>query len=260
MPTLRELQLNFVAALFDEADRRVDEHIRKEGLPAGVRLDFYRNNLHEGFIKTLATGFPAIKRLVGKDYFRQLAGELLRTHPSRSGNLHHVGEPFAPFLREKFDGTQYEYLSDVAALEWAHQKALIAADATPLTADAFRDVDSAQYEQLTFELHPSCSFVKSRYPIVRIWRANQPETASDEVIDLNSGGNNVLVLRTPECVELHRLPLPQFMLFESLGSGERLGVALDRAQSVEADFDLGAALRHLLELNILIGLRPKETP
>jgi hypothetical protein len=255
VPALRELQLELVAALFGSADESAHQHIRAEGIDAAERLGIYRNNLREGFINALALGFPVIARLVGGDYFRQLALEFLRAHPSRSGNLHHIGEPLSPFLREKFEATQYAYLSDIATLEWAYQQALIAEDAEPLSADAFRDVAPADYEHLGFELHPACRFVRSRYPIVRIWRVNQPESLSDETIDLASGADNVLVLRTPECVEFHRLAEPQFALFESLSRGDTLGTALEHAQALQSDFDLGAALRYLLELRILTGLR-----
>jgi len=256
MPALRELQLAFVAAMFDESNA-VRAHVREEGVSADARLGVYQNNLREGFIKALALGFPVIERLGGTDYFRQLALEFLAAHPSRSGNLHHIGEPFAPFLAQKFAGTQYAYFADVAALEWAHQEALLAPDAEgdALTSAAFASIAPEDYERLTLSLHPACRFVQSRYPIVKIWRVNQPETLSDEVIDLDSGGDNVLVLRTPECVEFHCLPAARFTLFEALGRGENLGAALERAQAVESDFNFGAALRHLLELRILTALR-----
>jgi hypothetical protein len=253
MPALRELQLQFVAALFDESNT-VEAHVREDGMSAGTRLDVYRNNLREGFIKALALGFPVIERLGGSDYFRQLALEFLRAYPSRAGNLHHIGAPLAQFLREKFAGTQYSYFADIAALEWAQQEAQAAADAEPLSPDAFASIAPEEYERLMFEFHPACRFVQSRYPIMQIWRANQPETASDEVIDLDAGGDNVLVLRTPECVELHRLPPGRFVLFEALSRGESLGTAFERAQALESEFDLGAALRHLVELRALTAL------
>jgi hypothetical protein len=254
MPALRELQLSFLAALFDAAQESVHEHVRSNGIDAAARLDIYRNNLREGFVKALAIGFPVIERLAGTDYFRQLALAFLQAYPSRSGNLHHIGEPFAPFLQQKFDGTPYAYFADLAALEWAYQQALIAEDAVALTAEAFRDIDVAHYEHLRLAFHPTCAFIRSAFPIVLIWRANQVETLSDEVIDLACRADNVLVMRTAECVEFHRLPLPQFAFFEALHRGESLGMALERAQTVSADFDTGAALRHLLELRILTGV------
>jgi len=254
MPALRELQLAFVAAMFDES-QAVAAYVREGDLSADARLSIYQTNLREGFIKALALGFPVVERLGGTDYFRQLALELLAAHPSRSGNLHHIGEPFPPFLAQKFAGTQYAYFADVAALEWAYEEAQLAAEADALSPDAFAGIAPEHYERLTFTFHPACRFVQSRYPIVKIWRANQPETLSDETIDLDSGGDNVLMLRTPECVEFHRLPAARFALFEALARGESLGVAFDRAQAVESDFDVGAALRHLTELRVLTTLR-----
>src|SRR6185436_3867817 len=100
MPALRELQLELVAALFGESDG-VQAHVLEAGMSADARLGIYQNNLREGFIKALALGFPVIERLGGTDYFRQLALEFLAAHPSRAGNLHHIGAPFAPFLAQK---------------------------------------------------------------------------------------------------------------------------------------------------------------
>jgi hypothetical protein len=44
-------------------------------------------------------------------------------------------------------------------------------------------------------------------------------------------------------------------MFEALGHGEALGDALERAQTLESDFDVGAALRQLVELRVLTTLR-----
>ena len=83
MPALRDLQMQFVAALLDPQQVSVHAHICDEGIDAGERIDIYRNNLREGFIKALALGFPVIERLGGDAYFRQLAVEFLRAQPSR---------------------------------------------------------------------------------------------------------------------------------------------------------------------------------
>ncbi len=100
MPALRELQLAFVAAMFGESDG-VEAHVHNGGMSADARLSIYQNNLREGFIKALALTFPVVERLGGTDYFRQLALEFLAAHPSRSGNLHHIGAPFAPLPRSE---------------------------------------------------------------------------------------------------------------------------------------------------------------
>jgi hypothetical protein len=253
---LRELQARFANALFDGAVEPMQTEIVAGSVSVAERLEIYRNNLREGFIKALAIGFPVIERLVGAEYFRQLALDFLRAHPSRAGNLHCIGAPFASFLRERFADSGYAYLADVAALEWACEEALIASDAPPISPEVLREVDPASHEHLRFDLHPACSLVRSAYPIVRIWRANQPNTSSEDVIDLSEGGDSVLVMRAQEGVEFHRLPAGNFAALEAFSHGLPLGAAFEAAQAADATFDLGAALRGFLALNLFIGLRP----
>jgi hypothetical protein len=255
MLALRDLQLRFADALFDGAVDRMHAHIEENGIACAARLDIYRNNLREGFIKALSLGFPVLERLVGEDYFRHLALDFLKSHPSRAGNLHHIGAPLAGFLEARFEHTEYAYFADIAALEWAHQDALVAADAPALSADALRSVDPTLYDLLHFDLHPAARLVQSNYPIIRIWRANQADVAADNTIDLSSGGDNVLVLRAPECIEFHRIPAGDFAFLLALSRGENLGAALESALAAEVGFDLGAALRRGLSLNLFTGLR-----
>lgn len=244
MHALRELQHQFAGALFGDG---VPPGIRANGIAAAERLDIYRNNLHEFFLKTLALEFPAIERLVGADYFRRMGLEFMCAHPSRAGNLHHIGAPFAAFLSERFAGTQYDYLPDVAALEWAYQEAMVAANATPFVVDTLR---SAAPDSLRLVLHPACRLVRSAYPILRIWRANRPESASDDTIDLGSGGDSVLILRAAAHVEFHRLPAGQFALLERLSLGASLSDAFEAALAADPSFDLTEALRRFISLGV----------
>jgi len=258
---LRELQTRFANALFEGAvEPVIAEIVARGAVSASERLEIYRNNLREGFIKALAITFPVIERLVGTDYFRQLALDYLRAHPSRSGNLDHVGAAFATFLRERFESTQYAYLPDVAELEWAHHQALIAPEATAITADVFRDLNAECLEQIRFELHPACSLLRSEYPILSIWRANQSDAEDEELIDLDAGGDTILVLRTPECVQLRRLPPGDFAVLEAFSHGLPLSAALEAGQAADATFDLGATLQRALALNVLVGLHGSDAP
>jgi hypothetical protein len=254
MLALRELQRGFTAALLDgNGDLRAQ--IVGDDIAAAERVGIYRNNVVEGFVKALAIGFPVIERLVGTDYFRQLAVEFQRAHPSRAGDLHHIGRPFATFLNSRFEATEYAYLPDVAALEWAYQEAQIAADAPALAANAFRDVAPEHYEYLRFALQPACRLVRSDYPIVRIWFANQSETQESEVIDLDSGADHIVVRRTPSDIEFVRLAPSEFVALETLQSGGTLGEALEAARIADSTFDLAAPLFRFVQLQLFSALR-----
>src|SRR6267142_1196042 len=150
MLPLRDLQMRFDDALFDAAPDAAAPWILgcDNGADSRARLAIYRNNLREGFRKALALEFPVIERLVGEDYFRQLALSFLAEHPSRAGDLHPIGEPFAQFLHSRFEGTPYAYLSDVATLEWAYQQSLVAADAPPFDVATLREIPPEDYGRL----------------------------------------------------------------------------------------------------------------
>jgi hypothetical protein len=251
VPSLRELQLSFAGALLDGGSETIAPWIRDDGLDRTARVNIYRNNLHEGFLKALSLGFPVIQRLVGEDYFRQVGRLFLSEHPSRAGNLHHIGAPFPGFLRNQFGATPYSYLPDVAELEWACQECLIAPDTAPLDPAPLQTTPPEKLAGLRFDLHPACKLVRSEFPIVRIWRANQEERDGTEVVDLGQGADFVLVRRNDAGIELRRLARPDFAFLQSTDRGDALGDALQVALSAAADFDLAAALRQFVALGVL---------
>ena len=84
--SLRELQASFAAALRD--DSAACAVLPRENLA------IYRNNAAISFRSALSLSFPVLRRRVGDDYFRQLAMRYRQHHPSRSGDLHWVGQGF----------------------------------------------------------------------------------------------------------------------------------------------------------------------
>jgi len=258
MLPLRDLQKRFDSALFDDASDAVAPWIRgcesdvAEGaaIDAHARIAIYRNNLREGFRKALASEFPVIERLVGEDYFRQLALSFLAEHPSHAGNLHPIGDPFAQFLRQRFEHTQYAYLTDVATLEWAYQQSSVAADASSFDPAALRGLPQEGYGELRFTLHPACGLVQSPYPVVRIWAMNQLDATGDEVVDLSSGADFVLLRRAAEGVEMRRITAADFAILDAFSKGAVLADVLETAYSIDPDFNLGDALRRFIGLGV----------
>jgi len=258
MPTLRELQRRFAAALFTDAYERCSGDIRAAGGDARARLGIYRDQLHAAFARTLALEFPVIERLVGGRYFQRLAREFQAAHPSRSGNLHQIGAPFAAFLKRRFAAGRYDYLPDVAELEWALQECAAAPEAPSFDLEALQSVALAHYADLHFEFNPACRLVSSRYPTLDIWRANQTGAAATEIIDLASGPTHVLAQRSAQAVIFHVLGAPEFVFLQKLSQDCSLGAALEAAQESDPAFDLGAALRRCVALHAVTGARLQQ--
>ena len=250
MLSLPELQARFAATLFGDTAEPSAPWIRPAGIAPELRLGIYRNNLQEGFVKTLALEFPVVQRLVGEDYFRQLALCFLARHPSRSGDLHHIGAPFAPFLRVQFARTTYQYFADVAALEWAWQECLVAEDDEALDTNALQAVPPHNYARLRFALRKGARLLASPFPITRIWELNQPGVTTQEAIDLASGAEFVLIYRAVGGARITRLSAGEFALLSALASAEPLAAALDAAVLCEPHFDLTVSLRRSFELGL----------
>jgi hypothetical protein len=251
MLSLRDFQYSFAANLFGDDSESVIPWIRADGIDPAARLGIYRNNLHEGFRKTLALEYPVIRRLVGSDYFRQLARAFLASHPSTSGDLHHVGAALPSFLRQRFADSDYLYLADVATLEWAYQQCLVAEGVDPLDPLTLRNVPPQSYGMLRFTLRPAYRLVQSRFPVLRIWQANQPESAGGETIELDSGPDFLLVFRSSGGTYFRRIHEDDHRLLAAFAAGSSLDEALELSMASNPHFDLGAALHRCIEVGAL---------
>jgi hypothetical protein len=255
VPTLREMQRRFAAAVFAGDGEPAGADIRARGIDGSLRVGIYRRQLHGAFARTLALEYPVIERLVGGEYFQHLSREFQAAHPSRSGDLHPIGEPFAAFLKQRFGGGPYDYFADVAELEWAIEECGSAPAAPAFDLQALQSIDPAHYAELHFEFHPACRLVSSRYPLLDIWRANQSACTDENTIDLASGATRVLVQRRAQAIVFHALSAPEFAFLEKISRDFSLGAALETAQAINAAFDPGAALRRSVAWHAVTAAR-----
>lgn len=250
MPSLRETQQVIAAALFDGMDAALYDILQGQLAPPEL-IAIYRNNLRAGFRKALRLDFPVVARLVGEDCFSGLALAYLREHPSRRGDLHHAGERFPDFLGQQFSNSGYAYLADVARLERARCEVLVAPEPRGLDLARLAAVAPVDYGAMRFALDASCRLVRSGFPLVRIWQANQPEVDEPECIDLDAGRADVLVCRDGDSVRMHVLTPAEGEFLAALDSGIALEAALTRAAGSDDEFELEAALRKLTLLQAI---------
>src|SRR5438445_1967664 len=155
MPALLELQRAFAASMLREEDDAVCGAIVDDGFTAAERLRIYRNTCRSSLIEALRMTYPAVERLVGRDFFDMAAARYAGTHPPQSGYLNEYGGEFPEFLAAFGPASELPYLADLARFEWALRLAAEAADAAvpaPLTVAA---VDPQGHAALRFEPHPS---------------------------------------------------------------------------------------------------------
>jgi hypothetical protein len=125
MASLPELQARFSAAVRGDPDALACE-VSSGGHRRGRSRQHLPSNSLAMFEGALERTYPVLRRRVGDDYFHQLARGYRARHPSRSGDLHWIGEHFPGYVAHTETGTGYEWLAELAALEWACETALVA--------------------------------------------------------------------------------------------------------------------------------------
>lgn len=258
MPSLPDLQAAFARAVINHDEGAVADWIAAaHGLDASARIAIYRNNIFGNYRNTLRAVYPVILGLVGEPFFNRAADTYVSRYPSRSGDLNDFGGELGDFLAQWPPSAQLVYLADVAKLEWAMESAFHAADAAPLDLQALAIVPPEVFSTLRFDLHPASRIVWSPYPILRIWQVNQPGFDGDQSVQLDAGGDSLLVIRRGSGVELERLSPGELVLLRALAEGMSLAAAHTRALQAEPELDLSAFLQHHVLGGTLVASRDK---
>ena len=194
----------------------------------GQRIDVYRNNAWQFFLKALERTYPVTQRRVGADFFRQLARDYRVQHPSRHGDLHWIGDAFPAWLAARMAGTGYEWLADLARLEWACETAVAAAQHDPVGLEEFGRFAPDVLPRLALVLQPSLQLVSSPFPIWSVWQANQHDDAA-AAVDLAVGAEHCAVACIADRVAVYRLEAADHRLLQHLYAGMSLRDATDAA-------------------------------
>ncbi|WP_020180557.1 DNA-binding domain-containing protein [Methylopila sp. M107] len=246
------LQSAFAASLEDPA-RPAPEQLAPSGdTRPERRFAVYRNNVAVSLAGAIAKRFPAVQRIVGDEFFAELARAYVAGHRPRSPVMMSYGDDFPDFVALAPGLDELPYLADVARLEAARTRAYHAADAEPLGAEAFAALDPEALDRAALTLHPSVETVRSARPVVTIWAMNAGETELGPIEDWR--GEDALVARPGMDVLVRALPPGGAAFLGALKSGAPLGAAAAIAADDVQDFDLTQNLIGLIEAGLAVGL------
>jgi hypothetical protein len=232
MPTLLEVQRAMRASLVDR-----DDGAAAAMLPDGVgaeRLNIYRNTVLIGLTKALSLCFPAVRRLVGADFFEGAAGLFIPQHPPRAAWLDRYGADFPDFLQHFAPAATLAYLADVARLEWAVNLALHAGDAAPLDFARLTALAPEHQASVSFVPHPSVSLLRLDHPADDIWRAVlDGDDAALAAVNADAGPVHLLIERGASGVGVLRLAEPAWRFARDLVAGRTIEAACAAADGVD---------------------------
>jgi len=222
------------------------------GEPAPPRFGVYRNNVVRGLVEALKDKFPVACRIVGADCFEAMARAYALQNPPRSPILLEYGAGFAEFIERFEPVASLPYLGGGCRIEQAWLDAYHAPEAEPLRLDELGAIPSADIPDLQLKLHPSIRLIRSRFPALTIWNTNI-EGATPIPVDLEAGGEDVLIVRPGSDVEVRGLTHAEMDFVAALSEGFTIQHAAQLALDVDPEFALEAALGGLLGAGILVG-------
>jgi hypothetical protein len=249
MPDLDRLQRLMCSAVRGRHEPELDDLIEGGGLQPEARLRIYRNHAILTLTEALKATFPVVCRLVDERFFGYAAHRYIGVNPPSHPCLSEYGESFADFLATFPACRELVYLADVARLEWAINRALHAAAADAADRSVLRTSDPV------LMLHPSLQLVASRWPIERIWRANQPDGNNDEAINLDAGGARLLVFRRDDRVVIIGIEESAYAFLDGIAHGARLEEAIRAAMRIALSCNSAATLDLLFAEGLIVGVQ-----
>ena len=253
MPSFEELQTLFTRALLHDDDA-VLAAIHGDGLEPDARLALYRHHVFETLTDVLKAAYPVVCQLVDERFFAYAADQYIRRQPPAGPCLFEYGASFAQFLADFPACRELVYLPDVARLEWALHLAWYAEDAVPCAVECLRDLASHELTSLTFALEPSVSYIRSAWPLDRIWRMHQPHADPHETASLDTGGVCLEVRRCDDEVMFRSLDAGTFAFRAALAERRQFAEAFEAALSAVPDFCLATALQAIFAEGLVVEI------
>jgi len=117
VPTLLEIQRAVRRSLLAQ-NGEADAYVVPDGLAPDARLSVYRNTIHGTLTTALRLSYPAVYRLVGREFFEAAVRIFIEKEPPHGAYLDEYGAGFAEFLALFLPAASLTYLPAVAKLEW----------------------------------------------------------------------------------------------------------------------------------------------
>ena len=216
---LRELQTQFTQATLsnDHASLPInDNHIS-----ASERLSVYHHNVIGGLHDVLSEIYTATRKLVGDEFFWQMAKDFIAITLPTESDLNRYGKHFSAFIASYEAAKVVPYLSDVAQFEWLWHEAYFAPDDAPLSA---AEMNAIVPEDLQLQLRTSIKLFASNYPVDDIWRYCE---SGENAPKLDSGPVFLLLARPALEVITLRLTQPEYHFLSSIAQGNPLEKAAE---------------------------------
>jgi hypothetical protein len=255
MLALADLQSSFGRALIADPPAALLDLIPGDGLEASARLAIYRNNIVGRLTGTLRGAFPVVCRLVDPRFFEYAAVEYIRSSLPVAASLGQYGATFPAFLEQFPPAADFQYLPDVAQLEWLIHAVRRAATPESLAIAALATWPGDPTD-LGLAISPGAGYLYACYGVDRIWAAHQYLDDPDK-LSLEDGDIHLQVTHFGH-LEICRLAPSSWTFRRELQGGATLGAAVARALARSSRFDPTVEIATLFSDGLVVGLSERR--
>jgi len=241
--SLAESQTDFLDNVF-----KLDESLPTANQDHQHRIWIYQNNVFAATREYLDEVYPATRGVVGADFFKQMAQHFIQSSPPDVGNIHLYGEAMAEILPSFNALKNMPYLAALMAMEWALHAAYYS-----VVSDALDPNVVPQEELLTMpvQFNQSVCIVESMLPIFEIHRQSLPSYKGKVSIDLNAGGDVVLIYKQAHIVYHRQLSRDEAVFFQEVKKSENLLQAIEVLSGSIDQEALTSSLSFMFEARLL---------
>ncbi len=214
-----------------------------EALAVQPGLAVHRNTIARGCVEALQANFPAVRQLVGADWFDDVALAHVRAHPPADARLLLYGDAsFPAFVAAVPTAADLPWLADVARLDALWRASHAAGDAPVLAAARLAGDEPATLAARVLRPHPATRWLQPPAPAAAVWlreRAGGPH-ATDAAVA------GVLFTRPGGAVVAQALDAGGCAFLDACAAGLPLQAAAEACATADAQADVAATLRQLL--------------
>lgn len=218
-------------------------------------LQIYQKSMHGNLSAVLKATFPVCCRLVGDDFFRQLAKGYIAKTKHLQPDITAYGVGFPSFVAQTISVHQLSYLADVARLEWACHHAFHGPSVFSLETAALAEVSVTEQPRLTFTLYQHSALIHSSYPILRIWQVNQPDFEGDQTIHLGEGEVYLLVHVRDRALCIEALTAEAFKMLTYFAAGMTFKAVCERMIEEYPSLDIPRLFADFVKQQYLVDFK-----
>jgi Putative DNA-binding domain len=193
-----------------------------------ARLSVYADAYFFRIREVLAQIFPVVHWLLGAPLFHNLVTDYLLASPSKSPNIHHVGDALPEYIATQWPNELAPAAADLARIELELSRCLDAADGTPLAVTALANVAPDAWEALRFHFAPSVSVVRGKHNL-RVFTEAMQENRRPEPPYANRESHLTLVWRQMYTPFFRWLLPAEGQTLAALLAGQTFGEACEAA-------------------------------